>query len=114
MTDVSIQTEDLPAPHPALHRPDLCTRANFHDILLDRTPLYHIRRLPLLQIALRCLLHKHTLRARRRPRPHRALSSRARLSNRHRLAPRVHPRGPPTILRQPRRPFRRQILHSLR
>ena len=113
MTDVSIQIEDLPAPHPALHRPDLRARANLHDILADRTPLHHLRRLTLLKIALRCLLHKRSLCARRRPRPRRGLSSRACLSSRHRLAPRMHPRGPPTILRQPRRPFRRQVLHSL-
>lgn len=105
--------EDLSAPHPALHRPDLRARANFHDILTDRTPLYHFRRLPLLQIALRFLLHKRTLCPRRRPRPCRGLSSRARLSSCHRLAPRMHPRSPPAILRQPCRPFRRQVLHSL-
>jgi hypothetical protein len=113
MTDISIQTENLPAPHPALHRPDLRARAKLHDILPDRTPLRHFRRLPLLQIALRCLLHQRTLCARRWPRPRRGLSSRARLSSRYRLAPRMHPRGPPIILRQPRRPFRRQVLHSL-
>ncbi len=88
--DVSIQTEDLPAPHPALHRPDLRARANLHDILPDRTPLYHLRSLPLLQIPLRCLLHKRTLGPRRWPRPIRALSSRARLPSGHRLAPRMH------------------------
>ena len=113
MTDESIQTEDLSAPRFALHRPDLRARANLHDILPDRSPIHHLRRLPLLKIALRCLLHKRALCSRRRPRPIRALSSRARLSSGYRLAPRMHPRGPPTILRQPRRPFRRQVFHSL-
>ena len=112
-TDASIQTEDLPAPHFVLHRPDLRARANFHDIFSDRTPLYHLRHIPLLQIPLRRLLYQRTLRARRRPRPRRALSSRARFFSSHRLAPRMHPRSPPTVLRQPRRPFRRQVLHSL-
>jgi hypothetical protein len=114
MMVVSIQTEDVPAPHFVLHRPDLRARANIHDILSDRTPLHYLRHLPLLKIPLRRVLHQRTLCARRRPRPLRALSSRACLSSRHRLAPRMHPRGPPTILRQPRRPFRRQVLHSLR
>jgi hypothetical protein len=114
MTDVSIQTEDVPAPHFILHRPDLRARANFHDILFDRTPIHHLRHLPLLKIPLRRFLHQRTLRARRRPRPLRALSSRACLSSCHRLAPRMYPRGPPPILREPRRPFRGQVLHSLR
>ena len=114
MTGVFIQTEDMPAPHFILHRPDLRARANLHDILSDRTPLHHLSHLPLLKIPLRRFLHQHTLCARRGPRPRRTLSSRARISGRHRLAPRMHPRGPPIILCQPCRPFRRQVLHSLR
>ena len=53
-----------------------------------------------------------TTRASAASRP-RARPSRARLPRRHRLAPRLHPRGPPTLLRQPRRAFRRQVPHHL-